>query len=243
MIRQRPQHRKPNPCWAPVGPRETETLGKTAVPLNTHYLLIPGRVLKDDVADLFFHMLRNKHDNNVEVIEEVKAVELKNSPGVPEVRNGPQKVLTRTPSPREIPENPHAERAANPTADAAQADAPECTLIQPEGTLIQPEGERASAHSSAAEAEAPPSAAEDLPPDTDAPSAPAACAENHTEINLIQHVDLAAPDDDDDDDDGGGDGAEACGQAPGVTHVLSQPDTQLPPVVVNQEEGEIAPSW
>lgn len=37
LITQRRQHRKPNPCWAPVGPREAETLGKTTVSLNTHY--------------------------------------------------------------------------------------------------------------------------------------------------------------------------------------------------------------
>uniref|UniRef100_H2T900 Uncharacterized LOC101065898 n=1 Tax=Takifugu rubripes TaxID=31033 RepID=H2T900_TAKRU len=96
--------------------------------------------------------IRNKHDNNVEVREDVKAVEPKNSPEVREIMNGPQKAV---------------------------------------------------------------------------------CAENPAEINTMQHANLAAPDDD-------GDEAEARGQAPGITDVLSQPNTQLPPVEVGQEGGEIS---
>lgn len=174
-------------------------------------------------------MLRNKHDNNVEAREDVKAVELNNSPEVREIMNGPQKVLTRTPSPRKIPENPHTAQAANTTADAAQANLPQCTLILPEN-------EFSSAHFSTAEAETPSSAAADRLPDISAPLAEAVCAENHTEINTMQRVNLAAPDDE-------GVEAEACGQAPGITDVLSQPNTQLLPVVVRQEGGEIALSW
>lgn len=165
----------------------------------------------------------------MEAREDVKDVELKISPEVPEIVNGPQKVLTRTPSPGKIPENPHTAQAANTTADAALANLPQCTLISPED-------EFSSAHFSAVEAETPSPAAADRLPDISAPSAQAVSAENHTEINTMQHVNLAAPDDD-------GDEAEVCGQAPGITDVLSQPNTQLPPVVVRQEEGEIALSW
>lgn len=174
-------------------------------------------------------MLRNKQDNNVEAPEDIKAVELKNNPEVREIVNGPQKVLTRTPSPRKIPENPHTAQAANTTAAAAHANLPQCTLILPEKQL-------SSTHFSAVEAETPSSAAADRLPDISALLAQAVCAENHTEINTMQHINLAAPDDD-------GDEAEACGQAPGITDVLSQPNTQLPPVVVRQEEGEMALSW
>lgn len=171
-------------------------------------------------------MLRNKHDNNVEAREDVKAVELKNSPEVREVMNGPQKVLTRTPPPKKIPENPQTAQAANSTAAAAHANLPQCTLILPEKPL-------SSAHFSAVEAETPSSAAADRLPDI---SVLTAQAEDPTETNATQHANLAAPDDD------GGE-AEACGQAPGITDALSQPNTQPPPVVVRPEGGEIALSW
>ncbi|XP_029698363.1 uncharacterized protein [Takifugu rubripes] len=170
--------------------------------------------------------IRNKHDNNVEVREDVKAVEPKNSPEVREIMNGPQKVLAPTPPPRKIPENPHAAPAANSTADAAHANLPQCTLILPEKPL-------SSTHFSAVEAEAASSAAADGLPDISALLAQAVCAENPAEINTMQHANLAAPDDD-------GDEAEARGQAPGITDVLSQPNTQLPPVEVGQEGGEIS---
>ncbi|TNM96527.1 hypothetical protein fugu_016188 [Takifugu bimaculatus] len=171
-------------------------------------------------------MLRNKHDNNVEVREDVKAVEPKNSPEVREIMNGPQKVLAPTPPPTKIPESPHAAQAANSAADAAHANLPQCTLILPEKPL-------SSTHFSAVEAEAASSAAADGRPDISAPLAQAVCAENHAEINTMPRANLAAPDDD-------GDEAEARGQAPGITDVLSQPNTQLPPVVVGQEGGEIS---
>lgn len=174
-------------------------------------------------------MLRNKHDNNVEACEDVKAVELKNSPEVRVIMNGPQKALTRTPSPRKIPETPHTAEAANPAADAAHANLPQCTLILPEKQF-------GSTHLSAVEADTPSSAAADRLADVGALLAQAVCAENHTEINTVQRVNPAAPDD-------GGDEAAACGQVPGITDVLSQPNTQLPPVVVRQEGGEIALRW
>lgn len=173
-------------------------------------------------------MLRNKHDNNVEAREGVKAVELKNSPQVRGIMNGPQKLLTPTPSPRKIPANPHTAQAASPAAAAAHASLPQCTLISPEKQL----GSTPSPLS-AAEAGAPCS---DRLPDISAPLAQAAGAGSQTEINTMQHVNLAAP-------DRHGHEAEACGQAPGRTDVLSQPNTLLPPVVVRPEGGDIALCW
>lgn len=172
----------------------------------------------------------------MEAREDVTAVELKNSPEVREIKNGPLKALTRTPSPRKVPETPRAAQAANIAADAAHANPCQCTLILPEQHF-------SSALFSAVGAAAPSSAAADRLPGTSAPVAQAQ-AENHTEINPMERVQVAAPD-----DHGGGGGAdlspqpveaEACGQVPGITEVLSRPNTPLPPDVMVKEEGQIS---
>lgn len=188
-----------------------------------------------------FHALRIKHDSDVEVHKYTKAVELKNSPEVREIKNGPLKVLTQIPSPMKTTENPpraQGENIAECPVDGAHANLSQCTLIFLEKQL-------SSTNSNTAEAKAPSSAAQDRLPDISALLAQTVCAENHTEINTtMEYVKLAAPDDDGEDTSSEPVEAEACGQVPRITEVLSQPNTQLPPIdVVSQEEDEIFLSW
>lgn len=169
--------------------------------------------------------------------EDVKAVEMKNSPEVRETMNGPQKALTQTSSPRKITENsPTAQDENNSEcpADGLHAKLSQCTLISPKKEL-------STANASAAEAAAP---ALDRIPDITTLMTQAVCAENQTEINTTtEHVKLAAPLADEDTSSVPVE-AEACGQVPGITEVLSQPNTQLPSdAVVRQEEDEASQSW
>lgn len=176
----------------------------------------------------------------MEVNEDAKAVELKNSPEVREIKNGPLKVLTQIPSPKKTTESPPRAQGENITecpVDGAHANLSQCTLIFLEKQL-------SSTNSKTAEAKAPSSAAQDGLPDIPL-LVETVCAENHTEINTtMEHVKLATPDDDDEDTSSEPVEAEACGQVPRITEVLSQPNTQLPPIdVVSQEEDEIFLSW
>lgn len=191
-------------------------------------------------APLVFGALRIKLENDVEVQEDVKAVEIKNSPEVRETVNGPQKVLTETSSPRKVTENSPGAQGETITecpADGTHAKLSQCTLISPKKELI-------TANSSAAEVETPALAAQDRIPDITTLMTQAVCAKNQTEINTrTEHVKLAAPDEDEDTSSEPVE-AEACGQAPGITEVLSQPNTQPPSIaVVRQEEDESSLSW
>lgn len=172
--------------------------------------------------------------------EDVKAVEMKNSPEVRETMNGPQKALTQTSSPRKITENsPKAqgENISECPADGLHVKLSQCTLISPKKEL-------STANVSAAEAATPALAAQDRIPDITTLMTQAVCAENQTEINATtEHVKLAAPEADEDTSPEPVE-AEACGQVPGITEVFSQPNTQLPSVaVVKQEEEEASQSW
>lgn len=172
--------------------------------------------------------------------EDVKAVEMKKSPEVRETMNGPQKALAQTSSPSKITENsPRAqdENISECPADGLHAKLSQCTLISPKKEL-------STANVSAAEAAAPASAAQDRIPDITTLKTQAVCAENQTEINTTtEHVKLAAPEADEDASSVPVE-AEACGQVPGITEVLSQPNTQLPSdAVVRQEEDEASQSW
>lgn len=171
--------------------------------------------------------------------EDVKAVEMKNSPEVRETMNGPQKALTQTSSPRKITENsPRAqdENISECPADGLHAKPSQCTLISPKKEL-------STANVSAAEAATPALAAQDRIPDITTLMTQAVCAENQTEITTTEHVKLAAPEADEDTSSVPVE-AEACGQVPGITEVLSQPNTQLPSdAVVRQEEDEASQSW
>lgn len=188
-----------------------------------------------------FRALRIKLKNDAEVQEDVKAVEMKDSLEVRETLNGPQKVLTETLSPRKIRENsPKAqgEAVAEFPADGTHADLSQCTLISPKKEL-------SSTNSSAAEVATPALAAQDGIPVITTPMTPAVCANNQTEINPTTEK-LAAPDDGDVEDTSSEPvEAEACGQVPGITEVLSQPNTQLPSVAVvrQEEEEESSLSW
>lgn len=172
--------------------------------------------------------------------EDVKAVEMKNSPEVRETMNGPQEVLTETSSPWKIPEN--SPRAQGENITECPADGTHVKLSQ--CTLISPKKEFSTANFSAAEVATPALSAQDRIPDITTLMTQAVCAKNQTEINTTtEHVKLTAPEDEEDTSSEPVE-AEACGQVPGITEVLSQPNTQLPSVaVVRQEEDEISLSW
>lgn len=170
---------------------------------------------------------------------------MKTSPEVTETMNGPQTVLTET-SPRKITENSPIAQGQNITqcpADGTHAKLSQCTLISPKKEL-------STANFSSAEAATPALEAQDRIPDITTLMTQAVCAKNQTEINTTtEHVKLAAPHDDDDDDENENTSsepveAEACGQVPGITEDLSQPNTQQSPVaVVRQEEDESSLRW
>lgn len=182
---------------------------------------------------------------NDEVQEDVKAARTADSPEVREAVNGPQQVLIETSSPRKIRANsPRAqgEAVTEGPAGGAHAHLSQCTFIFPKKEL-------STANCSAAEAATPALAAQDGSPVISTLTTQAVCANNQTEINPTTE-NLAAPDDDDDDDNDDEDTssllveAEACGQVPGITEVLSQPNSQPPSVaVVRQEEEQSSPGW
>lgn len=172
--------------------------------------------------------------------EDVKAVEMKTSPEVTETMNGAQKVLTETSSPRKITENSPRAQGQNITecpADGTHAKLSQCTLISPKKELN-------TANFSSEEVATPALEAQDRIPNITTLMTQAVCAKNQTEINTTtEHVKLAAPKDDEDTSSEPVK-AEACGQVPGITEVLSQPSTQLPSVaVVRQEEDKSSLSW
>lgn len=184
-------------------------------------------------------MLRIKLDNNVEVQEHVKAVEMKNNSEVRETINGPQRVHTEA-SPRKITENSpraHGENITECPADGTHAKSSQCTLFSPK------KDELSAANFSAVEVASPALAAQDRNPDITTLMTQAVCAKNQTEINTTtEHVKLAAPDDDEDTRSEPVE-AEACGQVPGITEVLSQPNTQLPSVAAVGQKDESTLSW
>lgn len=172
----------------------------------------------------------------------MKAVEMRNSPEVGEKMNGPQNVLTETSSPRKMTANLPRAQGENISISECPADDTPAKLSQ--CTLISPKKELSTANLSAAGEATPALAAQDRVPDITPPMTQAVCAKNQTEINATrEHVKPSAPDDDEDSSSEAVE-AEACGRVPGITEVLSQPNTRRPSVaVVRQEEAEISLSW